>query len=123
MLSFNAEMAGRQTEISWMMNKDVDVDFYDVKVSTNEVDWELLDEVNSAQVSTNRNYETTDLNPSNGENFYCLRINYLDGTMNYSPIRRINYNIEFGEVIVYPNPTNNIGQYYLERFCRNRRYC
>jgi hypothetical protein len=116
MLNFNAKKVGRQTEVSWMMNKDVDVDFYDVEVSTNEVDWELLDEVNSAQVSTYRNYETTDFNPSNGENFYRLRINYLDGTMNYSPIRRINYDIDFGEVIVYPNPTNNFINITLRDF-------
>jgi hypothetical protein len=116
MLNFNAEKVGRQTQVSWMMNKDVDVDFYEVEVSTNEIDWELLDEVNSAQVSTHRNYEATDLNPSNGENFYRLRINYLDGTTNYSPIRRINYDIDFGEVIVYPNPTNNVVNITLRDF-------
>jgi hypothetical protein len=107
MLNFNAKKVGRQTEVSWLMNKDVNVDFYEVQVSTNEVDWKLVDEVNAAQVTSPRNYEATDYKPSHGENFYRLRVNYLDGTTIYSPIRRINYDIDFGEIIVYPNPTNN----------------
>ena len=49
-----------------------------------------------------------DVNPHRGENFYRLKVVYEDGTYFYSAIRRVNFDVDFSEVIVYPNPTTQI---------------
>lgn len=136
MLYFNAKKNGIHTNIDWLMAKDVEVDFYEVEVSTDGNLFRLLDETNAAQVNSPQQYEMVDLKPAFGENFYRLKVNQLDGTYFYSNIRRVNFEIDFDEVVVFPNPTkdniyidirdfagksgiveiyNNLGQKMMER--------
>jgi hypothetical protein len=107
MLSFNAKKDGIRTQVDWMMAKDVEVDFYEVEVSTDGNTFTLLDELNAAQSNSPRHYEAIDLKPAFGENFYRLKVNQLDGSFFYSNIRRVNFEIDFEEVIVYPNPAED----------------
>ncbi len=116
MLYFNAEKDGITTNVDWMMAKDVNVDFYEVEVSTDGTNFRLLDDMNSHQVNAPRQYETVDLHPSFGENYYRLKVNYLDGTYFYSNTRRVNFEIDFDDVIVYPNPTDNLINIALRDF-------
>jgi hypothetical protein len=104
MLSFNAKKDGIRTKVDWMMAKDVEVDFYEVEVSTDGNTFTLLNELDAARSNSPRHYETIDLKPAFGENFYRMKVNQLDGSFFYSNIRRVNFEIDFEEVIVYPNP-------------------
>ena len=106
MLNFNAEKEERHSAISWLMNKDVDVDFYEVEVSTDENNFRTVGEVAAAQVESPRGYDLMDYEPANGENFYRLKVTNMDGTYFYSNIRRLQFDIDFSEIMVYPNPTN-----------------
>ena len=106
LLNFGVEKEGRQSAISWMMAKDVDVDYYDVEVSTNEIDFQSIGEVTADQVDATRAYNLMDYTPSVGENFYRLKIVNMDGSYFYSTVRRLKYEVDFSEVLVYPNPTN-----------------
>ena len=136
MLYFNAKKNGIHTNLDWLMAKDVEVDFYEVEVSTDGNSFRLLDETNAARVNSPRQYDMVDLKPAFGENFYRLKVNQLDGSYFYSNIRRVNFEIDFDEVIVFPNPTkdyinidmrdfagktgtieiyNNLGQKMMER--------
>ena len=47
-----------------------------------------------------------DYEPANGENFYRLKVVNIDGSYFYSSVRRLKYEIDFSEIVVYPNPTN-----------------
>ncbi len=107
MLYFNAKKNGIHTNIDWLMAKDVDVDFYEVEVSTDGNSFRLLEETNAAQVNTPRQYDLVDLKPAYGENYYRLKVNQLDGSYFYSNTRRVNFEIDFGKVVVFPNPTND----------------
>ncbi|HFC01170.1 MAG TPA: T9SS type A sorting domain-containing protein, partial [Phaeodactylibacter sp.] len=107
MINFTAKKEGQQTHVSWLMAKDVDVDFYEVEVSTDGNEFELLEETLSSRANAPRSYELTDFHPSTGENFYRLKIYNLDGTSYYSAIRRVNFDINFDKIIIYPNPTNH----------------
>ena len=116
MLYFHAKKNGIQTNVDWMMTKDVVVDYYEVEVSTDGNNFRLLDEVNADQVDAPRQYDLIDLKPAFGENFYRLKVNLLDGTYFYSNIRRVNFEIDFDDVIVYPNPTDDLIQIALRDF-------
>ncbi|MEM6965179.1 MAG: lectin-like protein [Bacteroidota bacterium] len=107
MLDFKAKKEGRHSAISWLMTKDTDVDYYDVEVSTDEVNFEKVGEVVADQVDSPRAYDLMDYDPSHGENFYRLKVVNMDGSFFYSNVRRLQFDIDFEEVVVYPNPTNN----------------
>ena len=107
MLGFNVEKDGRNSKVDWVMLKDVNVDYYDVEVSTDGNDFQVLDVVEAAQVSVARSYNTVDTEPAHGFNYYRLRVNNLDGSAYYSNVRRVNFDIDFDAVTVFPNPTND----------------
>ncbi|MEM6965618.1 MAG: lectin-like protein, partial [Bacteroidota bacterium] len=106
MLYFNAEKEGIATRLDWMMLEDTEVDFYEVEVSTDGVDFKTLDELTADQVAAPRHYETMDRNPAFGENFYRLKVHQMNGEFFYSNVRRVNFAIDFDQVVVYPNPTD-----------------
>ena len=119
LLNFGVEKEGRQSAISWMMSKDVDVDFYDVEVSTDEIDFQSIGEVTAEQVDAAREYNLMDYTPSIGENFYRLKVVNMDGSYFYSSVRRLKYEIDFSEIVVYPNPTNEKINITLRDFAGN----
>lgn len=43
-------------------------------------------------------------------------MNNLDGTRFYSGVRRLNFEIDFDEVIIYPNPKNKLIRVVLRDF-------
>lgn len=115
-LNFNAEKVGRQSEASWLMASEKNIDFYELEVSTNATSWNIIDEKESSGIDVARHHSTTDYEPEVGENFYRLRINYKDGSIAYSKTRRLNYDIDFSEVVVYPNPSNDFINLTLRDF-------
>ena len=106
MLYIHALKNGTHTDIDWMMAKDENVDFYEVEVSTDGNTFAVMEETNSERVNSPRQYELVDMNPVYGENYYRLKVNQLDGTYFYSSIRKVNFDIDFDDVILYPNPTH-----------------
>jgi hypothetical protein len=83
MVSFNAKKDGIHTQVDWMMIKDVEVDFYEVEVSTDGNTFTLLNEMDATRSNSPRQYEAIDLKPAFGENFYRLKVNQLDGSFFY----------------------------------------
>ncbi|MEM6965223.1 MAG: PA14 domain-containing protein [Bacteroidota bacterium] len=108
LLNFRVEKNGIQSEIEWLMLDDVLVDFYEVERSLDGIHFELLGEISAYQTSVPRHYQLTDSNPEYGENFYRLKLIYNDGSFNYSSIRRLEFDIDFEKVVVFPNPTNHL---------------
>lgn len=116
MLNFNVEKDGRTSKVDWMMLKDVNVDYYDVEVSTDGNDYQVLDVIEADRASVARSYNTVDTEPVHGYNYYRLRVNNLDGSAYYSNTRRVNFDIDFGAVSVFPNPTNDYLHISLKDF-------
>ena len=106
LLNFIVEKNVLQTEIEWMMMEDMEVDYYEIETSTDGIGFEILDTKVAEQMNSPRHYQLTDIDPEFGENYYRLKVVYLDGSYFYSTTRMVNYEIDFGAVIIYPNPTN-----------------
>ncbi|MFK8004958.1 MAG: FG-GAP-like repeat-containing protein [Saprospiraceae bacterium] len=104
-LDFSVKKEGRQSVIDWVMNKDEHIDFYEIEVSNDFAGFQFLEKINSKQSATLRHYQTRDVDPFYGENFYRLKANTNDGNHFYSKIRRVEFDINFDNVLIYPNPT------------------
>ena len=93
-------------DLDWIMMNEDQIDFYEVERSKNGFAFELLErqEVNSA--SSPSYYQLTDEKPMSGESFYRLKLNRKDGSVNYTNHRRVNFDIDFRTIQVFPNPTN-----------------
>ena len=92
------------------------IDFYEVERSKNGFAFELLEkqEVNSA--SSPAYYQLTDHQPLSGESFYRLKLNRQDGSIYYTENKRVNFDIDFRTIQVYPNPTNEFIHITLREF-------
>jgi len=116
MLDFNVVKDGRTSKVDWVMLKDVNVDYYDVEVSVDGNEFRVLDVIEADRVLAARSYNTVDAEPTHGYNYYRLRVNNLDGTAYYSNTRRVNFDIDFGAVTVFPNPTDDYIHLSLKDF-------
>jgi len=107
LLTFNAEKLGQEGKLNWWMFKDEYVDRYELEISLNDKDYEILKTVNARQINTPTHYEIWDRKPTHGVNFYRLKVIQNDGRYSYSYPRRLNFDIDFEKIDVYPNPTSD----------------
>ncbi|HHH49662.1 MAG TPA: T9SS type A sorting domain-containing protein, partial [Saprospiraceae bacterium] len=105
MVQFDVRKQGQTSELTWVMTQDVDVDYYQLEVSTDRKNFQLLGKVSADQVRFARNYYLTDFTPISGANYYRLKLVKLNGANYYTAIKRINF--DFENVLLYPNPTND----------------
>ncbi|MEM6965750.1 MAG: discoidin domain-containing protein [Bacteroidota bacterium] len=105
LLYFQAEKQGYESQLTWLMNRDDHVAFYEVEKSLDGMHFEVLATVSADQVNAPRHYQATDDQPQHGKNYYRLRVETTTGEHYYSAIRQLNFDIDFGEVVLYPNPT------------------
>ena len=110
LLSFEATKMGQEAAIKWVMFKDNHVEKYEVEVSLtrNEEDFERLQTTEAEPRSKVHHYEIIDRKPTHGKNLYRLKVIQKDGAIYYSYPRLLNFDIDFEEVHIYPNPTNGI---------------
>ena len=116
LVNFSVEKNVRQSEIEWFMMEDVNVDYYEIEVSHDGIQFEILEEKIATRINAPRNYHITDYNPIHGDNFYRLKVVHQDGSYFYSNIRQVNYDIDFENVLVFPNPTSDILNVTLKDF-------
>ena len=107
LLTLSAEKVGHEGKLNWWMFKDDYVDRYELEISLDDRNYEILKTIHSRQLGTPSHYEVWDRKPTHGVNFYRLKVIQNDGQFSYSYPRRLNFNIDFEEVYVYPNPTSD----------------
>ena len=107
LLDFNAVKENRQVHLDWTMQQDEWINFYEIEKSINGNDFFSLEKTNSDKSSNPRHYSTIDLQPEYGNNYYRLKIYNDDGTFYFSNKKKINFDIDFSKIQVFPNPTNN----------------
>lgn len=60
-------------------------------------------------------YLESDPQPEEGDNYYCLKAVRIDGSVEYSPVQKVEYGLtdDFG---IFPNPASTQVYVYPERF-------
>jgi len=107
LLTFEAKKVDHEGQLDWWMYKDEYVNRYEVEVSLDDKNYEIFKTVTARQLSTPSHYEIWDRKPTHGVNFYRLKVVQNDGAFSYSYPRRLNFDIDFEDIYVYPNPTSD----------------
>lgn len=108
--AFDLEVAQgtMETELNWYTEEDTDVEYYEIQTSVDGVNFETIETVESLQSEAARNYEGKHSDPEIGANYY--RVTMVDnlGEEYRSEVKKVNFDVDIDEVIVYPNPTDGI---------------
>ena len=115
LLSFNGDCNEGQVNLSWQTATEHNSDYFEVEKSRDGMNWQVLTTVNAAGNSTQLlNYEATDANAMEVNNYYRLTQVDIDGTkeifnvINIRCDRRLN-----SYVSAYPNPSTSSFQVIL----------
>lgn len=98
--SFNAYNQKEKNRLVWTTTNEQDVTHIEIQKSTDQVRFKTIGQV-PAKLATTNSYSYEDLQPMNLQ-YYRLKINNLDGSFFYSPIKMVINNIDF--IRCYPNP-------------------
>ena len=100
---FNAYNQKDKNRLVWTTTNEQDVTHIEIQKSTDQVRFKTIGQV-PAKLATTNSYSYEDLQPINLQ-YYRLKINNLDGTFFYSPIKMVKNNIDF--IQFYPNPAKD----------------
>ena len=101
---FNAQIENGQVELDWTNNTGSVTDNFEVERSVDGVSFETIGTYDVVSLDdTPRFYSTEDGSPLTGFNYYRLKVNYLDGSFEYSEIRNVKIS-DIEEFGLFPNP-------------------
>lgn len=107
--SFTGVNVGKTNQLTWTTTEEVDLARYEVERSTDGINYTLLGQVMplSGNEST-RTYDYEDVRPTEGINYYRLKMLDLDGTFEYSRIVTLFVDDVQSVLSVFPNPATNV---------------
>lgn len=109
--SITAEKQNSHSLIKWSTASEQNTKNFEIQYSTNTTDWSSIGTVLAAGNSnTQRNYSYVHTSPlkNNNYNYYRILQRDLDGKFSYSKIVSILFNEPGPEVVVYPNPVEDV---------------
>lgn len=107
LLNFEAEKVAATAELTWQVANDRAGDRHCIQRSTNAQEFNTLGCIDATQDQATANYLFTDETPLSGDNYYRIAHTDIDGELNYSPIRVLNFESK-DFVTIYPNPVQDI---------------
>ncbi len=106
-LTLNAHAELKRARIEWVSSTSYKNDYYTVqKMSDNTGDFEDL-EVIKAPIKTDelQHFSTYDTHPTEGGNFYRIKVSQLDGSVKFSDTKKVVFGKMSG-VNIFPNPSS-----------------
>jgi hypothetical protein len=105
-LSFGAQATAEQAvRLSWKIDEEKDNQFFAIQHSVDGVHWETIGQVISINAPTT--YSFLDQQPSNGQNYYRLKVIAINNQVRYSKIKVVQF-LQDVRYLVYPNPNQGI---------------
>ncbi len=112
LLSLFAHAEYQRARIEWVNNTGYKNDFFVVQKLNTQGEFEDIHVTNSILPTRELQYFTFyDNNLTEGENIYRIKLDYNDGTVRYSEIKKLNFK-DVNTALVFPNPASdfiNIG--------------
>ncbi len=103
-MDFQAKQGPLVANLHWSVSQDVNVSHYEVETSADGVHFENLSTVLAEQSETPELYRLEDDSPEFGVNYYRVQTVYFDGNKATSKTRRLNFDVDFGDILIFPNP-------------------
>jgi hypothetical protein len=98
--------------LQWTTNGEIDNELFYVERSINGLDYTVIGQVatkaSGGNSSADIQYQYTDLQPVNGNNYYRLRQVSKNNLINYSNTVLIPFSLPKWNIYAYPNPVKNI---------------
>lgn len=90
LLSFTAKADGTSVNIDWIVESQVNNDYFTIERSTNAMDWESVKEISGdGNNNTQMDYHFVDTNPYDGVSYYRLKQTDYDGRFEIFPPKSV----------------------------------
>jgi hypothetical protein len=104
---FDAMVVGNNVNLSWETATEKNANIFNIERSSDGINYLTIGKVSAIGNSTSiRTYNFTDNNPLQQKSYYRIAEQDIDGDINYTPIRTIEYAVSAPEI--RPNPTSGI---------------
>ena len=108
-----SKVDNRKALLEWTISEEEGVQSYEVLRSSNAYDFEKRGDVPALNNgSINIEFSFVDENPSQGMNYYRLKILKNDGTFDLSTVKVLDFDDNVSDFIVQPNPFSD--EFYIE---------
>jgi hypothetical protein len=108
LISFNATASNNQANLSWETASESNNNRFEVSRSSDNITYVTVATITGKGTTNQKSsYTATDVNPSNGVNYYKLIQIDNDGTTKELAIKSLNFSLNnVQELTVYPNPAS-----------------
>ncbi|AWV98688.1 hypothetical protein DJ013_11095 [Arcticibacterium luteifluviistationis] len=103
--SFDGKARTGAISLNWQTSSETNNQGFEVQKSRNAVSFETISRIDGAGDSQDLNsYNFTDEQPFTGSNYYRLKQKDFDGTVDYSKIIQVYFDVNGSFVSLHPNP-------------------
>ncbi len=104
LLSFTATTKVNGNELTWKTASESDFSHFEVQKSPDGKEFGMIEKVSGGKSF----YSIMDENPFEGNNYYRLKMEDLDGSFSYSKIVQVKKEASNGQISLYPNPGKDV---------------
>lgn len=106
---FTATLQNEAVLLNWLVSNETDLRKYDAEYST---DNRVFTAIGTKIQDNSGNYSLIHLTPAEGNNFYRIKMTAVDGSITYTPSRKINI-VYSNAVTIHPNPAKDLINIYF----------
>ncbi len=119
-LTMNASAEPLRTRIEWINNTGFKNDYFAVqKINNTTGQFEDIETLNAtSQTDDLQHFGTYDNQPTEGDNFYRVKVAYTDGTFAYTETKKVKFD-KLSGVRIYPNPASDAVDIDLSKYKGN----
>ena len=94
-----------QVQLQWKTAQEINTKDFEVEWATDGLQYKKITTISAAGNSTvNRQYSYLHTQPTDGNNYYRLKMQDIDGSFTYSPVVKVTIAVETLSVNFFPNP-------------------
>jgi len=107
-VSFAGKLINDKTQLNWQTANEINTRYFEIERSNDGTHFAQIGVINAMSRGSN-NYNTIDVKPQTGNNYYRLKIVDKDGKFTYSAILLVRVSAKGKlEFVMYPNPAKDV---------------